>query len=252
MNKHCVITGAADGIGRALALRFGAAGYGITGVDVDEARAAQTQAELQRAGAEARFIIADLGQQAGVEHAAGELAQLPLIDVLVHNAGISAVGRFGALDLARQQAVLHLNLGAPLLLSAALLRQERMGRGGSLVFLASLSCFTGYPGAASYAASKDGLAAYARSLAAARRDLHVLTVYPGPTRTAHARRYSPDNRRESRRMPPEQLANAIAHAVQRRQRLLIPGAGNQLFALLGHLAPRLTEWAMRKTVLEKV
>jgi short-subunit dehydrogenase len=110
----------------------------------------------------------------------------------------------------------------------------------------------GYPGAAGYAASKDGLAAYARSLsvALAGQHIHVLTVFPGPTRTAHARRYSPDNRREQRRMPPEQLAAQIMQAIARRQSRLIPGASNRFFALLGSYLPGLVDGIMRKTLLE--
>lgn len=60
--KSCVITGAADGIGRALAVRFGQAGYAITGIDVDGKQAACTQAELAELGISNHFVIADLTQ----------------------------------------------------------------------------------------------------------------------------------------------------------------------------------------------
>ena len=59
---HCLITGAADGIGRGLALAFAAAGYIVTGIDIDAERAMRTQAELQNAGAAACFAIADLAK----------------------------------------------------------------------------------------------------------------------------------------------------------------------------------------------
>jgi len=253
-SPHCLITGAADGIGRALALAFAAAGYMITGIDIDPERAMRTQAELQNAGAAARFAIADLTKASDIEKVVITLAERPPIDVLIHNAGINAVGPYATTDINRQQLVLRLNLTAPLLLTAALLRQNRLAEGGSLVFISSLSHFVSYPGAAVYAASKDGLAAYARSLAMTLvpQNLHVLTVYPGPTRTAHARRYSPDNRREHRRMPPEKLAQQILSAVQRRQRLLIPGLGNRLMALLGRLCPGVMEQVMRRTIFDKL
>lgn len=252
--RYCAITGAADGIGRALALRFASAGYGIIGIDRDPELSERTRAELVRGGAIAAFLHADLAQSAEVAALLERLAAGPLIDVFVHNAGISAVGPFASASLAQQQAVLGVNLQAPLLLTAGLLRQQQIAPGGTLVYLSSLSRFVSYPGAASYAASKDGLAAYARSLAIALapRGIHVLTVYPGPTRTAHARRYSPDNRREHRRMPPERLADLTYHAVLARQRTLIPGAGNRLFAALGTYAPWLTAYAMRKTLFEKL
>jgi NAD(P)-dependent dehydrogenase (short-subunit alcohol dehydrogenase family) len=54
-----VITGAADGIGRALAERFGRADYAVTGVDVDEQRSKQTRDELKALGIDIRFVIRD-------------------------------------------------------------------------------------------------------------------------------------------------------------------------------------------------
>jgi hypothetical protein len=252
--RHAVITGAAEGIGRALAASFGAQGYTITGVDVNAALAAQTQAELTARGVQIRFLQADLSQPADLARLAAELSAGPAIDLLIHNAGINAVGPFAGSNLAAQQRVLDVNLAAPLQLTPALLRAGKIAPGGSLVFISSLSRLLSYPGAAAYAASKDGLASYARSLtvALAPQGIHVLTVYPGPTRTAHARRYSPDNSREARRMPPDVLAAAVVLAVQRRRRVLIPGLGNQLFAVVGRWLPPLGEWAMRKTLWEKL
>ena len=250
---NCMITGAADGIGRALAHRFAEAGYDIVGVDVDVERAERTQAELEALGARSRFIMADLGTE-GVTDLLEGLSDEPVIDVLIHNAGINAVGAFGQVALARQEAVIKVNLLAPMLISTALLQANKFNENSTLVFISSLSHFVSYPGAASYAASKDGLASYARSLSGAfsGSKINILTVYPGPTKTAHARHYSPDNRREHRRMPPEVLANQIFQAVQTRQRLLIPGLGNRFFAWLGWTFPRVTEWMMRKVIFEKL
>lgn len=251
---RCVVTGAADGIGRALAHRFAQGGFAIAGVDVDAEKAAQTRAGLVAQGATADFIIANLADETDVQRVVTELAAGPPIRVLIHNAGINAVGRFDTLSLEAQQRVLQVNLLAPMLLTAGLLNRQKITAGGTLVFVSSLSHFVSYPGAAVYAATKDGLAAYARSLsvALAGQNIHLLTVFPGPTRTEHARRYSPDNRRENRRMLPEMLAGQIFRAVERRQRVLIPGAGNRLAALLGRWLPALTEAAMRKSILDKL
>lgn len=252
--KRCVITGAADGIGRALAHRFAVAGYAIVGIDVDANKANQTRAEMERQQRSISFIIANLTQAHDIERVLTILTAEPAVDVFIHNAGINAVGHFSTLDLASQRRVVDLNLRAPLLLTAGLLRQAKLRSGGSLLFMASLSHYVGYPGAAVYGATKDGLTAYARSLSVslAGQAIHVLTVFPGPTRTAHARRYSPDNRREARRMPPDQLADQIFRAVQMRQRRLIPSFGHRLTALIGHYFPTLTERLMRKMIFDKL
>lgn len=252
--KHCVITGAADGIGKALAYRYARAGYAITGIDLDADRAGQTQSALQQAGITVSFIIANLSEQGDLGRIVGKLEAGPKIDTFIHNAGINAVGRFTDVPLSEQRQVVEINLLAPMLLTAGLLRQRLLNNGCCLIFISSLSRFVSYPGATVYAASKDGLAAYARSLSIAldRNDTHTLTVYPGPTRTAHARRYSPDNRNEKNRMHPDALADKIYHAATTRRRTLIPTFNHRVFALAGKLLPRLTEWVMKKTILDKL
>jgi short-subunit dehydrogenase len=252
--RHCVITGAADGIGKALAQAFAAADYTITGIDLDIERAQQVERELQQEDSTSCMLLADLSNAADLQRLLGELAQRPPIDVLIHNAGISAVGPFAQVSIDRQIAVLEVNLLAPLVLTAALFQQGRLAPQSSLAFVSSLSHFVSYPGAAVYAASKDGIASFARSLrvALAGAGHSVLTIYPGPTRTAHARRYSPDNRNEQRRMAPEQLAQQILRAVQRRQASLIPGLGNQTFALVGQWLPSVTGQLMRRMIFVKL
>ncbi|MDE3000617.1 MAG: SDR family NAD(P)-dependent oxidoreductase [Gemmatimonadota bacterium] len=246
--KHAVITGAANGIGEALARRLVHAGYAVTGVDVD----AEGAAKLEREPG-VRFVIADLSTDTGIARVHDQLGSMDTIDVLVHNAGINAVGRFPCVGMADQEKVVALNLQAPMALTARLLEAARIVPGGSLVFVSSLSHYVSYPGAATYAATKSGLASYARSLSVALApwDIHVMTVFPGPTRTAHARRYSTDNSREEKRMPPEDLAEAVLRGIEKRRRLLVPGFGNQTAAFLGAWCPRVVERVMRRAMLGK-
>lgn len=242
--RHAIITGAADGIGLALARRFVGAGYRVTGIDRDAERARAVQAEL---GEGVRFVVADLAEEAGLRRVMAGL-NVEGIDpagVIIHNAGINATGKFEDTPLAQQKAVVDINLVAPLKLTQAL--WERGDPPATWVFVSSLSHYVSYPGAATYAATKDGLASFARSLPA-----RTLTVFPGPTRTAHAREHSPDNSREDRRMRPEQLADMIFEGVERGQKRLIPGLPNRLFATLGRLLPGLMGQAMRRTIYEKL
>lgn len=250
--SHVLITGAAGGIGKALAWEFGRAGYAVIGVDVDAKRVAVTAAELQQAGMTAHFIMADLSRDDDLARLVEEIRPFAPLQGLIHNAGISAVGRFEQIELAAQERVIAVNLRAPLQLTAMLAREGLLADDVTVGLLSSLSHYTSYPGAAVYAASKDGVAHYARSLAVAWPPAHTLTVFPGPTRTAHARRYSPDNSREAKRMPPEQVAGAIVRGVRNGRRRIIPGMGNQVLAVAGHLFPRLLEWSMKKAILEKL
>ena len=258
---RCVITGAADGIGRALALRFVQAGARVIGIDRDRQRAAATLENLREVAAEhgaplPSFLFADLASSADREHLLDELANAedsegPVIDVFIHNAGVNHSGRFETIPMSTHQRVLDVNLAAPLTLTAALLDRRLIAPGGALAFLSSLSHYVGYPGSAVYAATKDGVASYARSLALAlaSENIHVLTIFPGPVRTEQARLNSPDNRREHRRMDPAVVADRIFRAIRARRSILIPGLGHQAAAKLASWAPGLADRAMKSLFL---
>ncbi len=221
---HCVITGGSQGIGAALAATFRSGGYRVTTVD------RQPDAD----------IVADLSTAAGVEAALAELAG---VDLFVHNAGINSIADFTRSDPAANRAVLDVNFVAPALLTAALAHSRRPP---DFIFVASLSCQLGYPGAATYAASKDGVASLAASIHAA--GLRTLTVFPGPTRTEHAARHSPDNSRAHRRMPPEELARRIYRAYRKGRSTLIPGAANRILAAAGTALPGAVSRLMRRAM----
>lgn len=249
-----VITGSASGIGKELARRFLEAGRDVVGIDHNEAAIAQTVAEFGSFGGRFTFHVGDLGRSSELDQLIGNLVAGPTIDVLVHNAGINLVGRYEKSDLPAQRQVLAVNLTAPLVMTARLLEHGKLGDRSSLVFVSSLSHFVSYPGAAVYAASKDGLASFASSLSVslAARGVNVLTVFPGPTRTEHARKHSPDNRHEHRRMEPSRLAELVFLAVEKRGRILIPGRANRLMAQIGLWRPSWAEWAMRRAILSRL
>lgn len=249
---RCAVTGAAEGIGLSLVRRFARGGSSIIAIDQNEVRGREAESELREMGAQAQFELADLSDGNQLGPLAERLAAAGKLDVLVHNAGINCVGRFDHSDLTLQERLLRVNLTAPIRLTEDLLKRGALQYGSTLVFLSSLSHYVGYPGAAVYAASKDGITSYARSLSVslAPRGINVLTVFPGPTRTEHARRYSPDNSREGKRMPPAELAERVYRAVARRRRVLVPGLNNQLFAVLGRVLPGASTKMMRKAILD--
>ena len=243
--RFAIITGASAGLGLALARRLVADGWMVLGVDRD-------QAAVSDEGY--RHVRCDLADPEQVDALAAELARggdvLDRLDLVVMCAGVSATGRFEAIPADAHARVLAINAEAPLVLGDALL-----GAGwsrGTLVLVASLSVDVGYPGAASYAASKDALAAYGRSIGKARRSPRVLTVLPGPTRTEHAARHAPAGASDAARMNPDDLAKRILRAVGRGARVLRPGLAARIAGRAGRLAPGLTAWLMRRGLFEKL
>ena len=235
-----LVTGAAAGLGAALAERLLADGTEVVAVDRAPMRA--------RSGLHRHTL--DLADAAAVETFCVEL--VGSLDLVVLNAGVSATGRFETLPAAAYERLLRVNVTAPLLMAARLV--ERMEPGGTIVFVSSLSHRTGYPGASVYAASKDAVAAYARSVRRpfARRDVRVMCVFPGPVRTEHARRHAPPDADEAARMDPDELARRILQAVRRGRRTLYPGAAARATAIAGRAAPGRMTRLMRRLIFERL
>jgi len=129
-----------------------------------------------------------------------------------------------------------------------------MANGGKIVFVSSLSNAMGYPGASVYAATKDGIATYAESVRKPfrRKGVGVLTVFPGPIRTAHAEKHAPPGADASKRMAPQKLARMILKSAVRKDKALYPGFGAELASGFGKIAPNIATKIMRRVIFDKL
>jgi len=251
--RHVVVTGAANGIGAAIVDTYASmSAAAITLIDRDLDRGESLAQSLAERGKTARFIAADLTDCAAHPALIDSLRTQPPIDLLVLNAGINRATPFFSGDGTTDRAMIELNLLAPIHMVHQLLAAGRLADGGTIVLISSLSKFVSYPGAAVYGGSKDGLHAFAQSLREILkpRNINVLIVYPGPTETAQARANSPGDPATSKRMPPALLAQKIHSSVARGKRWLIPGASNQIIALIARIAPGLMQKIMRRVIYE--
>ena len=244
---RALVTGAVAGLGRALGEAVLARGGSLVALDRDEAR-------LAALGDGVDAVAADLADIAALDGLGDDLGRRGPYDLVVMNAGINATGPFEAVPIADQSAVIAVNLTAPMALTAALLRHDAVSPGGALVFISSLSRFVSYPGAASYVASKHGIAVFAKSLRRplAKRQIGVLTVFPGPLDTGHAERHAPPGPGRKRRMAPDVAAKAILAAASRRSGEFVPGAGPRAIAVLARLAPGPATAIMRRVIFQKL
>ena len=252
--KRALVTGSAAGLGRALTERLLADGWAVVGVDRDPINGVPRDAPLASEGGDVTpaysHALCDLANEREVDRLLVDLGSQPPFELIILAAGISATGRFERIPAEAHSRVLAVNAAAPLIMADAML-DGLIAPGGRLVLIGSLASDVGYPGAASYAASKDALAIYARSIAkrARARGVSVLTVLPGPIRTDHAARHAPPGARADRRMAPDDLARRILAA---RGGTLRPGAGARLGGLLGRVAPALSTRLMRRALFEKL
>ena len=188
-NRRGIITGAGQGIGRALALEFGRREGHLLLVGRQLPTLTETARLVASEGGTTEILVEDLTQTGAVERITHAVASWDTVDLLVNNAGNVRAGRLESASDADVHSMIDLNLTAPILLTKALLpalRRSGNGRGSILLNIASGIALVGMPFYAVYAATKSGLAQFGESL---RRELigtgvHVATVYPGATDTA--------------------------------------------------------------------
>lgn len=184
-NKTVLISGASAGVGAACARHFAKLGAKLALVARGDA-ALQAIAEELRGQTEVLTILADIGDLSACEDMVKQvLAHFGSIDLLVNNAGLHHRGEFSQLSPMDVASMVDVNLRAPLFLTAAVLPQMRAQGSGAIVMVGSLAGRAPLQGAASYAATKAGLRAFAYSLADEVRDqgISVGVVSPGPINT---------------------------------------------------------------------
>lgn len=163
--KRVLVTGAAKGIGRAVAEAFAARGDQLVLMDVDEAGLNEVTQELRNRGTR---VEAGLGSVANAAHcgAVAALAAQALggLDVLSHNAGIQTYGTLETTDEELWDRTLNVNLKGAYLISRAVMPMLREAR-GCVVHMASVQGQASQAGVTAYAVSKHGLIGLVRSMA---------------------------------------------------------------------------------------
>ena len=220
--RTALVTGAAGGIGLAIAARLAAGGARVVVCDRDEARLGEAAGTLP----DGTFpVVGDIGTEAGVDDlVARAIAAAGSIDILVNNAGIAEpIVRSIDQDIAVWQRVMDVNLRGTLLMSRAVGR-HLLGRRaeGAIVNIASIAGLVGIPSSNGYGVSKAAIAHLTRTMACewAGRGIRVNCVAPGYIEAPMAFEMFADSRVDRRgieaRAPmrrlgrPDEIAAAVA------------------------------------------
>ncbi|OAN35459.1 SDR family NAD(P)-dependent oxidoreductase [Mycolicibacterium iranicum] len=239
-----LITGASDGIGRALAIEIAAAGINVVLCARNRERLDALARELDAHGSETLVLAADLRDRGDVEKVAEQTAALD-IGMVVLAAGFGTTGSLGDTSLQEELDLVAVNISAVLHLSHTFAGRLVARGGGALVLFGSIVGWQGVPGQANYAASK----AYVQSLAEGLHDelapsgVDVLAVAPGPVHSGFGARAGLTMSSGER---PEVVATATLKALGRRT--IIPGARGKFLTAALWLLPR----AVRSRILGKV
>ena len=186
--KVALITGAARGIGKSIALKFASEGADIAFTDLrrDENMEA-TEKEIEALGVKAKGYSSDASNYAQTEEVVAQVKEdFGHIDILVNNAGITKDGLMMRMSEAQWDMVINVNLKSAFNFIHAVLPIMMRQRSGSIINMASVVGVHGNAGQSNYAASKAGLIALAKSIAqeVGSRGIRANAIAPGFIETA--------------------------------------------------------------------
>jgi 2-hydroxycyclohexanecarboxyl-CoA dehydrogenase len=224
IGRNVLVTGAASGIAKAIALRLGEERAVVGVLDRDDAGAKQTAAEISAAGGRAFAYAVDITDGDAVERAVAAFERdAGAIGGLVNGAGWDAAASFLDTTPDDWRRVIDINLYGPLHVTHAVLRRMAAARAGRIVSISSDAGRVGSAGQAVYSACKGGIAAFSKTIARehARSGIAINVIAPGPTDTPLFARFDPSGK----------LAAALEKAMPMR-RLGQPGDYPGLVAFL--------------------
>ena len=242
--KRAMVTGAASGIGRAIALALARAGADLCLLDIDEHGLANVALQVRSLGVRVMTVTCDLVYPAAARRAADELLQAwGGLEILINNAGISYHGNTEAMSDEQWDRVLAVNLHSPLLLTRRLLPALLSSGDAHIVNVCSILGLAAIPRFTAYQTSKYGLVGFSESLRAeyASRGLGVTALCPGFVQTNIYRVVDGTGSRPMRAPPrlvvasPEQVAARALRAIYRNH-------GVVPVTFLANLMWRLKRW----------
>lgn len=218
-DKVAIVTGAAKGIGRGIALVLAQEGASVIVSDMDQAGCLEVVAEIKKLGGEAMAVKCDVSVKTEVDElifaAVNKFGQL---DILANNAGIFPFISFEQMTEENWEKVIDVNLKSIFLTSQAAVKV--MKPGSKIVNISSIAAYVGFGGLVHYCASKGGMNGMTRALALelATKKINVNNVAPGAIETPSATGAQTDEMKKGtiavipagRMGVPEDIANAVA------------------------------------------
>jgi 3-oxoacyl-[acyl-carrier protein] reductase len=223
LGKVALVTGAAQGIGRAIALLLAQKGADIVVSDINLEKAEETAREIEAIGRRAMAIRADVSNTNDVEHMVEAiLERFGQIDILVNNAGIARDKLLLRMTEEDWDAVLDINLKGTFNCTKTVIRHMSKQRSGRIVNIASVVGEMGNAGQANYSASKAGVIGFTKTIARefASRGITVNAIAPGYIVTPMTDALPEKAKEELKRMipmerlgQPEDVAQAVLFLV---------------------------------------
>jgi short-subunit dehydrogenase len=264
------VTGAASGIGRALALELAARGADLALADRDEAGLQSVAAEIAKAHSRKVTVHrVDVGDPAEIEaFALAAVSAHPGLNIVVNNAGVALFGQFNEIDQAQMDWLMNINFWGVVHATRAFLPHLSRQREAHIVNLSSIFGIIAPPGQTAYAAAKFAVRGFSESLrhelAVAKSPVRLSVVHPGGVATNIARNSRTgvgmtDNARRAQsierfdkvaRTTPAAAALRIIQGIEKNQPRILIGNDARFMDLVQRFRPA-TYWAMLARRIEK-
>jgi short-subunit dehydrogenase len=256
VDKTVVITGAANGIGRALATQLAASGANLALADIDEETLLELEQSLARASGTLTTHRVDVSSTDQLQRLHDHTLEAHgSIDMLVNNAGFTAYGALHEFSEEQVDRIVDVNLRSVLhgcrIFLPTLLEQEE----AHILNMSSMASISGMPKQSTYCATKAAVRALSESLAAelARTNVNVSWMVAGPIGTGIITKADSTDQAttarlgrllEERAMPPSRAAEKILHAMKGGRDEIRLTLSCEAYHQLNRLSPRFIRWSM--------
>ncbi len=265
------VTGAANGIGRALALELAARGCDLALADRDEAGLQALAAEIAKAGSQKVSVHrVDVGEPAQIaDFAERAIAAHPALNIVVNNAGVALLGQFSEIEQEQMDWLMNINFWGVVHATRAFLPQLARQREAHIVNLSSIFGIIAPPGQTAYCSAKFAVRGFSESLrhelAMANSPVRLSVVHPGGVATDIARNSRTgagvtDNARRAEsierfdkvaKTSPQAAALRIIRGIEKNQPRILIGNDARIMDILQRLRPA-TYWAPMARKIEKM
>jgi short-subunit dehydrogenase len=265
------ITGAASGIGRALAFELAARGCDVALADLDEAGLASAAKDIVAThGRRATIRRVDVADPQQIQDfAASSIAEFPSLNILINNAGVALLGQFDEFDHTQMAWLMDINFWGVVRGTRAFMAHLKSRPQSHIVNISSVFGIIAPPGQSAYSASKFAVRGFSESLrhelAMSNSTVRLSVVHPGGVKTNIARKarsgtllresVSPDELGDRferlARTTPAAAAQRIVRGIERNEPRILIGADARLLDIIQRLRPS-TYWALLARAFQRM
>jgi short-subunit dehydrogenase len=250
-----LITGASQGIGRALAIEAVKQGAKVLAAARQQSLLEELAAELKKSGGHLEIVAADVTSAAD-RHKLVDAARVQLggLDVLVNNAGIGSTGHFADVEFDHIRKIFEVNLFGVTETTRLFLPLLKQGNKPAVVNIGSIAGKRGIPARSHYASSKFAVQGFSEAIRAelAKDGIDVLVISPGLTQTNFSKNMIEQKAKvqldHMRGMTSEEVAQATLSSLARGKNETVLTLNGRLIVLVSRFLPRLADLISKKKV----